>query len=151
MPAFLFREKRRHLGGTMHARHPMHRDDTGAAAVEFAIVSMLLIMLLVGIVQFGFLFNQWQQIEHAAREGARWASLGNGAADVRATVQAAAPGVGLAPGNIAISVDPAAAVPGTPVTVNVVTDAPVFTPLIGAFLGSGSSVRLTASATQRME
>lgn len=132
-------------------RRHMARDDEGAAAVEFAIVSLVLILLLAGIVQFGYLFNQWQQIEHAAREGARWASLRNNAAAVCSTVVAAAPGVGLTAADITVSpADPAGATPGTPVTVTVVTDVPVFTPLMAEFLG-GASVGLTANATQRVE
>lgn len=125
-------------------------DDTGAAAVEFAIVSMVLILLLVGIVQFGYIFNQWQQIEHAAREGARWASLGNSAGDVRGTVQAAAPGVGLTASQIVISPgDPVSAMPGTPITVNVSVNVPVFAPMMAEFVGG--TVPLSASATQRVE
>lgn len=124
--------------------------DDGAAAVEFAIVSMVLILLLVGIIQFGYIFNQWQQIEHAAREGARWASLGNAASDVHATVQAAAPGVTLPAGQIVISPgDPTSALPGTPITVSVSTNVQVFAPIMGEFVGT--AVPLTATATQRVE
>lgn len=134
-------------------RRPLRqRHDEGAAAVEFALVSMVLVMLLVGIVQFGYIFNRWQQIEHAAREGARRASLGNSAADVVATVQAAAPGVGLTAADIALNPgDPATASPGSPMTVTVSTNVTIFTPLMAEFLGGGGSVPLTAQATQRME
>ena len=50
--------------------------DAGAAAVEFAIVSVLLLTILFGILQYGYFFLQSTAAEHAAREGARLASVG---------------------------------------------------------------------------
>lgn len=50
--------------------------DRGAAAVEFALVSTLLLTLLLGIVAFGFALYRRQSALHAAREGARLASVG---------------------------------------------------------------------------
>jgi Flp pilus assembly protein TadG len=47
-----------------------HRD-SGAVAVETAVVSMLLIILLFGIVESSFLFKDWLSVSAAARAGAR--------------------------------------------------------------------------------
>ena len=47
-----------------------HRD-SGAVAVETAMVSMLLIILLFGIVESSFLFKDWLSVSAAARAGAR--------------------------------------------------------------------------------
>jgi Flp pilus assembly protein TadG len=49
----------------------------GAAAVEFAIVSMLLFTLLFGIVQYGFYFYSKQAASAAVREAARQAAVGS--------------------------------------------------------------------------
>jgi len=46
----------------------------GAAVVEFAILSLLLIVFVFGIVEFGFLWMQSHYIANAAREGARVAA-----------------------------------------------------------------------------
>lgn len=46
----------------------------GAAVVEFALVCGLLLIFLVGIVEFGFLWLQASYIGNAAREGARVAA-----------------------------------------------------------------------------
>jgi Flp pilus assembly protein TadG len=81
----------------MHMRR-LQRDE-GASAVEFALVALLLITLLTGLMQFGFFFMQYLEVVHAAREGARWASLAppagiGGVADdgsVKNRVQLAAP------------------------------------------------------------
>jgi len=52
------------------------RRDEGAAAVEFAIVSVLLFTILFGIIQYGYAFFQIQSAESVAREAARLASVG---------------------------------------------------------------------------
>lgn len=61
----------------MHRRGPRRRDDDsrGAAAIEFALVLPLLMMLVFGAIQFGTLFNRQQALHAAAREGARVAAL----------------------------------------------------------------------------
>lgn len=43
----------------------------GQSLVEFALVVPLLLLLLLGIVQFGFIFNSYVTLTNAAREGAR--------------------------------------------------------------------------------
>jgi len=48
------------------------RECDGAAMVEFAIGSTVLIMLVLGIIEFGFLWYQKQVITNASREGARY-------------------------------------------------------------------------------
>lgn len=46
-------------------------DDRGQALVEFAFVLLPIMLVMVGIVQFGLLFNANVAIANAAREGAR--------------------------------------------------------------------------------
>lgn len=43
----------------------------GQSLVEFALVLPLLIILIVGIAEFGFIFYAYVQVSNAAREGAR--------------------------------------------------------------------------------
>lgn len=47
------------------------RGEAGAALVEFAVVSVPLVLLLLGIVTYGLLFGQQQAITHAASQAAR--------------------------------------------------------------------------------
>lgn len=47
---------------------PAHR---GQSLVEFALVMMPLFIILLGIIQFGFIFNAYVTITNASREGAR--------------------------------------------------------------------------------
>jgi Flp pilus assembly protein TadG len=61
--------------------------------VEFALVLPILLLLLVGIVEFGRVYNAQVSIQGAAREGARALALGESAAAVSAAVTNAAPSV----------------------------------------------------------
>lgn len=49
--------------------------EDGAALAEFAIIVPLLIMLLVGTVEFGWLAAQYLDVRHGAREGVRLATV----------------------------------------------------------------------------
>jgi len=63
----------------------------GAAVVEFAILALLLLVFVMGIIEFGFLWMQSHYIANAAREGARVAAKigGTDAASVTARETAA--------------------------------------------------------------
>jgi Flp pilus assembly pilin Flp len=52
------------------------RDEDGAAAVEFAFLLPLLVLLLFGFIQFGIALNTRIQATNAAREAARAAVVG---------------------------------------------------------------------------
>jgi Flp pilus assembly pilin Flp len=52
------------------------RGEEGAAAVEFALLLPLLVLLLFGMIQFGAAFNTRIQATNAAREAARLAVVG---------------------------------------------------------------------------
>lgn len=69
---------------------PRH-DERGSAAVEFALVLPLLLLLIFGIIDFGRALNVQITLSAAAREGARWAALGQ--SGVPARVATAAPGI----------------------------------------------------------
>ena len=50
-------------------------EERGQATVEFAIVIPLLLLLIVGLFEFGKTFNYWISLNHLANEGARWAAV----------------------------------------------------------------------------
>ncbi|MBI2238007.1 MAG: pilus assembly protein [Actinobacteria bacterium] len=51
------------------------RGQGGAAAVEFAIIASLLIVLVFGIIVYGLAFSKLEVLNAAAREGARYAAV----------------------------------------------------------------------------
>jgi Flp pilus assembly protein TadG len=67
------------------------RSDSGAAAVEFALIVPLLLLLVFGIVEFGRAYNTQLSVSAAAREGVRVMAIEHNATAARqATVDAAA-------------------------------------------------------------
>ncbi len=87
----------------------MLRDNRGVAAVEFAFAFPILILLLVGTFDVGRALWYSSTLDHAAREGARYASL-RGAeslypasdADIQAFVRNRA--IGVDPSHLTVSV-----------------------------------------------
>jgi len=70
--------------------------ERGAAAVEFALVLVPLLLILFGTIYFALYFNARQGAQAAAREGARVASLRRGsAAEACARAQSALAGVAI--------------------------------------------------------
>jgi Flp pilus assembly protein TadG len=66
------------------------RDERGASAVEFAFIVPLLVLLVLGIAEFGHAFQVQGTLSAAAREGVRAMALRNDPADARAVVREAA-------------------------------------------------------------
>ena len=63
------------------------KGERGAELIEFALVFPLLLLVILGIVDFGFLFQRMEVVTNAAREGARVGVLpGYLQADVQARV-----------------------------------------------------------------
>jgi Flp pilus assembly protein TadG len=58
--------------------------------VEFAIILPILVMLLMGIIEFGRAYNTQLALQASAREGARAAALGQTSGDITTRVQTAA-------------------------------------------------------------
>jgi len=55
--------------------------EKGASAVEMAMVAPFLLLLLLGIIEYGFLFGTYNEVRHSSREGARIAAVSNVAFD----------------------------------------------------------------------
>jgi Flp pilus assembly protein TadG len=71
----------------------MHADrlrDDGAALVEMAIVVPLLLVLILGLVEFARGYNAKSTLVHATREGVRELAITGDADSARATTRAAA-------------------------------------------------------------
>jgi Flp pilus assembly protein TadG len=134
------------------------RDD-GAELIEMAIVLPLLLLLVMGIVDFGFLFQRYVVLTNAAAEGARVASLpGYTAADVTARVAAYAAeslpaGAVVNANTVAVSLPGGAGAgpwPGSQVTVTHVYNLQYVGPIATLFGGAPyGSVTLTSVATMR--
>lgn len=123
--------------------------ERGAAVVEFAVVLPLLLTILFGIIEFGYVFMVRQTLQHAAREGCRlailqtsvtpYANVSTRVSDVMATTNASSYTLAMTHATV-----------GTPiesVTVSVPYDD---VSLLGDFLGIGN-FNLTGTASMRKE
>ena len=100
------------------------RSERGAAAVEFALVVPVLLLLLLGIIEFGRAYNTQISLTHAARETARHMVIhDNGTASATTWIAAASAGRNAAPSlkgtEMTFSAVPAKCAAGTTLAVTV--------------------------------
>ena len=62
--------------GPLARTHRRAREDDGAAAVEFALLTPIMLVLVTGIIAFGMILWSLIAAYHGAREGARLAAVG---------------------------------------------------------------------------
>jgi len=125
------------------------RRESGQGLVEFVLVLPLLALIILAIVQFGILYNNYETLTAATRDGARKAAVSRQAGDpVGAATQAVKDSAyGLDQTKLSVSVSP-----GTPWTVGsqvtVTATYPYSISLMGLVVKSGS---LTSSTKERVE
>ncbi len=123
-----------------------HGRERGTAAVEFALVLPLLLVITLALVQVGLLVRDRLLVESSARAGARAASLSADTGAIRTAAVGAAPDLNA--GSMRVDVARTGS-RGDPVTVTVNYVSAVRVPLVGWLFGSGVSMR--AKATDRQE
>ncbi|MGI6093514.1 MAG: TadE/TadG family type IV pilus assembly protein [Negativicutes bacterium] len=116
------------------------RDNRGQAVVEFALIVPVLLLLVLGIMEFSMVIHQYMVVAGASREGARAAALGGSDADIEAAVQNAVSGLDSAKLIVTPSPTPTRT-QGDPVTVTVTYPFKPVTPLIGAFFSEDYRIK----------
>ena len=131
--------------------------ERGAELIEFAIVLPVMLLIVMGIVDFGFMFQRYVVLTNAAMEGARVAVLpGYSTTDVEDRVRAYAAGGGIA-GTVTPSVvnvnlpAPSGTWPGKEVTVTHAYGFNYLGPIASMFGGGSRTVTLTARSTMRSQ
>jgi Flp pilus assembly pilin Flp len=138
------------------------RDERGAALVEFALVLPLLLVLLLGMLEFGKAYNYWIDTTHLANQGARWAVVNRnpGSGTLQEYIQGQANTVELRDGGtpsipagdeaeVCISFPLGSSNVGDPVRVTV-SATYHWLPFVGDRI-SATSVTISGSATMRLE
>jgi Flp pilus assembly protein TadG len=127
------------------------RNEDGQAAAEFALVLPLLAALLLGIAQFGIVFNNYITLTDATRAGARKAAvsrfIGDGGASAITAVRNASSNLNQATLNVDVTADNWT-VPGGDVTVTASYPYSVNIPILGWTIAAGS---LTSTTKERLE
>jgi Flp pilus assembly protein TadG len=128
------------------------RNERGQAMVEFALVLPILMALLLGIIQFGIVFNNYITLTDATRAGARKAAVsrfvGDSGASAKAAVENSAQGLDqskLAP-TISVTASPDWNTPGNDVTVT--ASYPYSINILGWTVKAGN---LTSTTKERLE
>jgi Flp pilus assembly protein TadG len=145
-------------------RRRTFRSQRGTALIEAALTLPLLLLVCVGIIEFGRLYQTWQVMTNAAREGARIAVLPsqvNGGVDTRVRQYLQMGGlkfdntVGVSVTPVNVSVGGAVAASGSRVTVTYpftfMALQPVAQLVVAGPQNTGSPITLTSSATMRNE
>ena len=117
----------------------------GVAAVEFAIILPILLLIVCGIFDFGNVYYQIHTVNEAARVGARLAAVGGTSAQVTTAVQQFGSNLTTAP-----YMNPTNPVSGQTVTVTVSTSVTIITPIISAFFPK-NPITLTGTCYMEVE
>jgi Flp pilus assembly protein TadG len=135
------------------------RSEKGAELIEFSFTLPLLLLIVLGIIEFGFVFREYEVVTNAAREGARIAILPSyGSDDVTARVEDYLDKAGL-------DVDSADVTPGTatptpiggvcvslvPVTVTYDHAVPFISGIMSYFGSDVGTITLSATSSMRTE
>jgi Flp pilus assembly protein TadG len=137
-----------------HIRTRLAAED-GQSAIEFALVFPFVLVILLGFVDLGFVFNFWNDEQHLASTGARYAVVNRvpGSGTLQDYIKSQADSATLRDGGgsqipnpLQVCVEfPSGRLAGQPVKVTVRTTYRFFPGL------SLSNVNLTGSATMRLE
>jgi Flp pilus assembly protein TadG len=124
-----------------------HDSERGAAAVEFAILLPLLLMLVLGIIEFGRAYNAQAALSAAAREGVRVMAISNVTADAKTAAKNTA--VALQPGlldaNITfknLETGAATCAPGNRISITITYSLSTMTGVAGPFVLTGKGAML---------
>lgn len=125
------------------------RKQSGQSAVEFAVVISVLLLLIMGVVDFGRAFFAYNVVANAAREGARYGIIASrSASDIisYATTQATLAGV-----SVSVPSRGTAGNSADPVVVQASYSFTPITPLIGTLCCSGGPLNMVARSSMFVE
>ncbi len=130
------------------SRRFFRRGEKGQDIVEFALILPILLLLIMGIVDFGRAYNTWMMVTHGAREGARYAAVGYSNSEIEDRIRETTPNL-----TVAVSISPGDRTgyqSGEPVTVGVTTEFELITGIIAEFF-TENPFPLSSTAEMRYE
>ena len=119
----------------------------GSEILEYALVLPILMVLVMGIMDFGLIFFSYETLESAVREGARVGVIDpTDQANIASAVRGQTIGLNQSALNIGVSY------PGSNlIQVSATYDAPIFSGFITQFFSGNSSVTLRSSSRMSIE
>jgi Flp pilus assembly protein TadG len=116
--------------------------ERGAVAVEFSLLAPVLIMLLLGITEFGRAYYAQITLSSAAREGVRVMAIGNNPAAARTAAKNAAASLQPALNDASITFSPSTCTAGAQMNLNITYNLSTMTGIAGPFALEGKGVML---------
>ena len=125
------------------------KNQEGQALVEFALILPILLLLVMGILQFGMMLNSYLSIENASREGARAGIIGSSDSEIKSTVIATSPS--LDPNIVIVTITPTEAnrKSGETLTVKVTYNYILNVPIISSLFNN--VIELNGQTSMRVE
>lgn len=125
------------------------RNQKGQALVEFAIVLPLLLLIIMGILQFGMMINSYLTVQNASREGARAGIVGTSYLDIKNLILSDSPN--LDPTCLTVDITPGESQKqsGSTLTVSVIYRYKLIVPIISSLFNN--EVMLNGSTSMRIE
>jgi len=125
------------------------RNEKGQSLVEFAIILPFLLLLLMGILEFGIMLNSYLTIHNAAREGARLGIVAGSNIEIKQLITNISPN--LETENLIVNITPSdgSRKSGETITVEVIYNYQVTIPIISNIIHN--VVVLKAQTSMRIE
>ena len=125
------------------------KNKKGQSLVEFAIILPILLLLLLGIAEFGIMLNSYLTIQNVAREGARLGIVGGSDAEITALITSTSPNLTASDMTVTITPSEISRKSGDTLQVKVVYNYHMTVPIISALVGN--VIVLTAQTSMRIE
>lgn len=122
------------------------KSQKGQSLVEFALIVPLILLLLFGMFDIGRVLFSAVALEHAAREGARVASVGKTNAEVIASIRNAT--TGLDSNQVAVSISTQARTSGENIEIHLSYPVSMINPLLRTFQ---HSFTISSKSVMRVE
>jgi hypothetical protein len=124
-------------------------NEKGQSLVEFAILLPLLLLLLMGILEFGIMLNSYLTINNSAREGARLGIVSGSNIEIEELIVSISPNLNTE--NLVVNITPleGSRTSGGTLTVEVIYNYQVIIPIISNILND--VVVLKAQTSMRIE
>ena len=125
------------------------KNEKGQAMVEFALILPVLLLLVMGIAEFGMMFNSYLSVQNATREGARIGIVGASNEEIEERILNTSPS--LKKERITITIDPGndTRISGETLKVLVEYNYQMAVPFISILFGG--NVNLSGESSMRIE
>ena len=125
------------------------RSNEGQSLVEFAMILPILLMLIMGILEFGIMLNSYLSVRNASREGARVAIVGSTDIEIKNLILTISPSLNSTDLTVVVTPSAGSRKSGDPITVEVQYNYHFTVPIISGIFGSG--IVLKAQTIMRIE